>query len=89
MAFEISDIQEEGMLHFVEDRHAKFLPSHWQITVLRFDHRWHVYRATCADAGYEKLEWFLAPGGKARRAWYAPDGAGQGERHHKVGLTRD
>ena len=30
-----------------------------------------------------------APGGKTRRACHAPDGAGQGERHHKVVLTRD
>src|SRR6266436_9124504 len=59
------------------------------IRVLRLDHRWHVYRATCADAGYEKLECLRAPGGKTRRAWHAPDGADQGERHHKVGLTRD
>jgi CRP-like cAMP-binding protein len=76
------------MLHFLEDRYVEFLRNHRQITVLRLDHRWHVYRATCADVGYEKLECLRAPGGKIRRAWHAPDGAGQGERHHKVGLTR-
>src|SRR6266403_1474949 len=38
---------------------------------------------------YEKLECLRAPGCKTRRAWHAPDGADQGECHHKVGLTRD
>ncbi len=60
MAFEISDIQEDEtgglarqanqkvtMLHFLEDRYVEFLRNHRSITVLRLDHRWHVYRATC------------------------------------------
>src|SRR2546430_16488593 len=62
---------------------------HRHVKVLRLDHRWRVYRATCGDAGYEKLECLRAPGDKTRRAWHAPDGAGGGERHHRVGLTRD
>jgi len=52
------------MLHFPEDHYVEFLRNYRSITVLRLDHRWHVYRATCADARCEKLECLPAPGGK-------------------------
>ncbi len=53
------------------------------------DRRWRVYRAACVDAGCEKSRRPRAPGGRTTHACHAPNGANQGERRHRAGLTPD